>query len=132
MNGEHKNLLVGIWLVRMTLHKTCKGIFFHDHMMRCPLDMSMLLWPLNQTFLIESEKNELTSNESKKNSRKFHSHKSLKFLSWTRAPAESNLLLLLFIQQIEVDCAGKTSYVLATRKLIKLKLSLDFHLEIRS
>ena len=48
------HLLVGIWLVRMTLHKTCKGTFFHDHMMRCPVDMLMLLWPLKSTFLIEN------------------------------------------------------------------------------
>ena len=96
------HLLVGIWLVRMTLHKTCKGTFFHDHMMRCPVDKSMLLWPLKSTFLIEIINFKLTSNETKKNSRKFHFHKSLKFSTWTRATAELSLLLLLFIQQIEI------------------------------
>lgn len=92
----HEHLLVGIWLVRMTLHKTCKGIFFHDHMMRCPVDMSMLLWPLKSTFLIEIIKFKLTSNETKKNSRKFHFQKSLKFSTWTRATAEAYFYYYLF------------------------------------
>ena len=120
---------VGIWLVRMTLHKICRGIFFHDHMMHYPLGMLKPRSPLKSTFVTISISIKLTSNKSKKNSRKFHSLKSLKFSTWTTVTAELNLLLLLFIQQIEILENHLTSW--STPKLFKLKLSLelDFHIE---